>query len=44
MITMLKTNGKSKQHVRTHGYCKQRGGNFKNQKEMLEIKNTVIWK
>lgn len=34
---MLKTNGKSKQHVKTHEYCKQWGGNFKKEKEMLEI-------
>lgn len=46
---MLKTNGKSKQHVRTHGYCKKWGGNFKESKGNainkkycnMEMKNAV---
>ena len=34
-------NGK-RQHLRTDGQCKQRGGNSKkSQKERLEIKNTL---
>ena len=30
-----------RQHARTDGQCKKRDGNSKNQKEMLEVKNTA---